>query len=258
MSQLAKKIAFVTGAGSGMGKAIATVFARQGASVVVADIDEVSGRHTVEQITSQAGKAMVIQTDVTQEASVQAAIEVVQSRFGRLDILVNCAGITFVKPLSDTTDEDFDRVINVNLRSVILVCKHAVPLMKKNDGGSIINIGSLSGLRARLDMPLYVASKGAVIALTKSLAIDLAGNGIRANCICPVATDTPMLQQYYQLIENGAEKRAATKASIPLGRFARVEDIAELAVYLAGNSSSYISGQIIAVDGGCMAGTLER
>ena len=258
MSQLANKIAFVTGAGSGIGAIIATTFAHQGASVVVADIDLVSGHRTAEQITSQTGKAMAIQMDVTQEASVKVAIEAVQSRFGRLDSLVNCAGITFVKPLLETTDEDFDRVINVNLRSVMLVCKHAVPLMENNGGGSIINIGSLSGLRARPDMPLYVASKGGVIALTKSLAIDLARKGIRANCICPVATDTPMLQKYYRSIENGAAKRAATEASIPLGRLARAEDIAELALYLAGNSSSYVSGQIIAVDGGCMAGTLER
>jgi NAD(P)-dependent dehydrogenase (short-subunit alcohol dehydrogenase family) len=253
--RLKDKVALITGGGAGIGEATALAFAREGASVVVVDIDAQSGSEVAEQIQGQGGGALAVAGDVTSEADVQRAVEATRSEYGRLDVLDNNAGMCELKPLLETTEADFDRTMKLNVLAILFACKRAIPLMIEDGGGSIINIASLTALRVRPDMPLYAASKGAVTALTRSLAIDFAKEGIRANAICPIATDTPMLARYYASTEEGEAKRSANASAVPLGRLGRPEDIAELAVYLASDESQYVSGQTIAVDGGSTAGT---
>ena len=253
--RLKDKVALITGGGAGIGQATAMAFAREGARVVVVDVDAESGSKVAEQIQGQGGTALALEGDVTAEADVQRTVEATRSEYGRLDVLDNNAGMCVLKPLLETTEADFDRVMKLNVLAILLVCKQAIPLMIEGGGGAIINIASLTALRVRPDMPLYAASKGAVTALTRSLAIDFAKDGIRANAICPIATDTPMLERYYASTEDGEAKRSANAAAVPLGRLGRPEDTAELAVYLASDESQYVSGQTIAVDGGSTAGT---
>jgi NAD(P)-dependent dehydrogenase (short-subunit alcohol dehydrogenase family) len=253
--RLQNKIALITGGASGMGESTAFAFAREGARVVVVDIDGERAVSVVNQIKEQGGMGLALQADVTMEEDIQHMVMAARSEYGRLDILDNNAGGSLIKPITETTEADFHRIVNLNVLGVVLACKHAIPVMIEGGGGSIINIASLSALRARPNMALYVASKGAVAALTRSLAIDFGREGIRANCICPAATDTPMLARHYARLENGQAKRKADEAVIPLGRHALPEDIAQLAVYLASDESQYISGQVITVDGGSMAGT---
>lgn len=253
--RLQDKVALITGSGSGMGQSTALAFARQGAKVAVVDIDGQKAASVVSQIKRQGGIALALEADVTREEDTRRMVMAVRSEYGRLDVLDNNAGTSTIKPLAETTEKDFHRIMNLNVLAALLVCKHTIPLIIESGGGSIINIASLSALRSRPNMPLYVASKGAITALTRSLAIDFACQGIRANCICPAATETPLLVRHYESIEDGQTKRRAAEASVPLGRFAQPEDIAQLAVFLASDESQYISGQVIAVDGGSMAGT---
>lgn len=253
--RLRDEIALITGGGSGIGEATALAFAREGAKVVVVDREEQKATSVVSQIKRQGGVALSVRADVTREEDIKGMMKVVKSEYGRLDILDNNAGMSIIKPLLEISEEDFHRIMNLNVLGILLICKHAIPLMIESGGGSVINIASLSALRSRPNMPLYVASKGAVTALTRSLAIDFGKKMIRVNCICPAATDTPLLRRHYENIEDGQTKRKDNEASIPLGRLAQPEDIAQLAVYLASDESQYISGQIIAVDGGSMAGT---
>ena len=257
MQRLADKVALITGAGSGIGREVALGFAAEGATVFVVDIDKCSATIVADQIRERGGSAMPHQADCTSEEDHRRIAAVVRSERGRLDILDNNVGACLDKSLAETTVDEFHRLFNVNVLAALLACKHMVPLMLESGGGSIINMASLSGLRARPHMPLYASSKGAVVALTRSLAIDFGEKGIRANCICPAAVDTPMLRQHYASVADGDAKRKANEASIPLGRIAQPKDVVGLAVYLASDASEYVSGQIIAVDGGSMAGTIQ-
>ncbi|MFX0197189.1 MAG: SDR family oxidoreductase [Candidatus Hodarchaeota archaeon] len=248
--KLLNKVALVTGGGSGMGRASAILFSQEGAKLSVVDIDRKGGRETVELIKQKGGDAIFIQADVSKGSDAERMIKATVDTYGRLDVLFNNAGIPMsFTPVEEVEENLWDRMMDVNAKGIFLGCKYAVPVMKKLGGGVIINTGSIAGLRPRPGLNAYAASKGATIALTKGLAIELAPFRIRVNCINPVATDTPMQPKFLGNVDL-EEGRRAIIATIPLGRMAQPEDIAQAALYLASDSSSMVTGVCLDVDGG--------
>ena len=243
--RLEGKVAIVTGAGSGMGEAIAHTFANEGAQVAVLDVDEANGGRVAGAIGA---RARFVRCDVTNKADLDAAVAATERAFGRLDILVNNAGVSHInKPLLDIGEAEFERVFAVNVKGVFLFAQAAVPLMRRGGGGAIINIGSTPGQRPRPGLSAYNATKGAVHNLTKTLAIELAPARIRVCAIAPVATDTPLLPTFLGAAEGQREKFIAT---VPLGRLARPQDIANVALFLASDEAAFLTGNIVEVDGG--------
>lgn len=245
------KVALVTGAGKGIGKASALRLAAAGAAVAVVDIDEQTVRETVRDIESAGGQADGYVTDVSREEQVADTVRRVEERFGRIDILVNCAGIQRYGTVVDTTVELWDEVMNVNLKGVFLMCKHAIPVMRKQKGGAIVNISSVQAFVTQKQVAAYTASKGAINALTRAMAVDHAHEGIRVNAICPASVDTPMLRWAAGLFSDNVEEtvKGWGKAH-PIGRVGRPEEIAEAVLFLASDSSSFITGSELKVDGG--------
>jgi 3-oxoacyl-[acyl-carrier protein] reductase len=243
------KTAIITGAGSGMGRATALLFAREGARVLVADINEAAAGETVAAIAEAGGEAVAFRADVTRAAEIQAMIEEAVRRWGKLDILMNNAGIPMsFTPVEEVTEAQFDRLMNINVKGVFLGVKYGAPVMKAQGGGVIINTASTAGIRPRPGLTPYNASKGAVITMTKSLALELAPAGIRVNAICPVATDTPMLDGFIGDRFGRDEGREKFRQTIPLGRLCTAEDIAQAALYLA--KAPMVTGVALEVDGG--------
>ena len=245
--RLGGKVAIVTGAGSGFGRGIAEAFAEEGARLVVADIDETRARSIAKEIGA---RAVAVTADVSRGADVAAMVQAAASAFGGLDIVVNNAGITHKnQSLMTVTEDEFDRVYAVNVKSIYLTTLAAVPELAKRGGGSIINTASTAGVRPRPGLTWYNGSKGAVIALTKSMAAELAPRNIRVNAINPVIGETAMLEEFMG-VPDTAENRARFIAGIPLGRMSKPTDIANAAVFLADPASSFITGVAIEVDGG--------
>lgn len=251
--RLNDKVAIITGASSGIGSACALRFAREGAKVVVADIVAKGGNQVVASVKTGGGKAHFIQTDVTKPEEVERMVAKTVERYGRLDVLFNNAGVNPTGDVVSTSLEDWDRVISVNLKGVFLGCKYAIPAMIRSGGGSIMNMGSTSGLEAGpFPQAAYEATKAGVIALTKSAAQDFAGKNVRVNCICPGGTLTPMVKQILDKMDPKA--RDAYINVHPMGRLARPEEIASLAVFLASDESSFMTGAAIPIDGGRTTG----
>jgi 3-oxoacyl-[acyl-carrier protein] reductase len=243
--RLENKTALVTGAGSGIGKAIAETYAREGARVALADIDFDAAKTTARAIGNN---AIAMRCDVTQKANFVAAVEDTLSAFGGLDILVNNAGTTHVnKPMLEISEDEYDRTFAINVKGVFLGCQAVVPVFRKQGGGVIINIGSTAGLRPRPGLSAYNATKGAVHNLTKTLAVELGPDRIRVCAIAPVATDTPLLPSFLGPAPGMREKFIAT---VPLGRLADVADIANAALFLASADAEFLTGNIVEVDGG--------
>ncbi len=241
------KVAIVTGAGSGFGRGIADAFAREGARLVVADIDGTRARDVADGIGPH---AIAVAADVSQGADVTAMVGAAVRAFGGLDILVNNAGITHKnQSLMTVSEDEFDRIYAVNVKSIYLTTLAAVPELEKRGGGSIVNTASTAGVRPRPGLTWYNGSKGAVIALTKSMAAELAPLNIRVNAINPVIGETGLLEEFMGLPDT-AENRARFIAGIPLGRMSTPADIANAAVFLADPASSFITGLAIEVDGG--------
>ncbi|MCY4549051.1 MAG: glucose 1-dehydrogenase [Defluviicoccus sp.] len=239
--QLDDRVALVTGAASGFGEAIARRYAAEGASVVVADLNDQTGRKVAEEI----GGAYV-HADVSDRDDVRAMIGTAVERYGRLDTMVNNAGVTHVnRPMLEVGEEEFDRIFAVNVKAIYLAAMETVPLMREQGGGCIINTASTAGLRPRPGLTWYNASKGAVITLTKSMAAELGPDNIRVNALCPVAGDTPLLPSFL-----GANSREAFEATVPLGRLSTSEDVAKAALWLASDEASFITGVALEVDGG--------
>ena len=257
MFRLDKKTAFVTGAGSGIGESIARLFAQQGAHVVLADIQEDAAQRVAAEIQNAGGSARVQRLDVAEEPQVRAAIEQVASAEGRLDILVNNAGISHVGSILETSLEDWERIMRVNARGVFLCAREGLRQMlaQSPGGGAIINMSSVAatmGIERRLP---YCASKGAVLALTRSIAIDFATQGIRCNAICPGTVQTPFVDGY--LARNFAgredEVRQQLHARQPVGRMGRPDEIAYAALYLASDEAAFVTGSALVIDGGWTA-----
>ncbi|MGQ9721667.1 MAG: SDR family NAD(P)-dependent oxidoreductase [Candidatus Jordarchaeum sp.] len=247
--RLKDKVAIVTGAGSGIGRATANLFAREGAKVLVADIEPSLGKDIVEQISKNKGTAVQVVVDVSKADQVKKMIDKCINSFGKLDILFNNAGIEGPKGLLwENEEEDWNKVIDVNLKGIFLGCKYAIPHMMKTKG-SIINTASELGLVGTTSHPAYSASKGGVIALTRSLALQCAPYGIRVNCICPGATETPLLNRWIGEKQKKQRTQEVIK-EIPLGRLGKPIEIAYAALYLASEESSFTTGSILVIDGG--------
>jgi NAD(P)-dependent dehydrogenase (short-subunit alcohol dehydrogenase family) len=245
------EVAFVTGATGGMGRAITLAFARAGASVVVADIDDAGGAEIVAAVTDEGGAATFVRCDVSDPASVEAAVDVAVTRFGGLHCAVNAAAIeNETVPLHDCELADFDRMQAVNVRGMFLSLKYEIRAMLAGGGGSIVNIASTNAVRPQPNQPAYTASKHAVMGLTRSAAIDYAGRGIRVNAILPGSIDTPMLQEAMR--RRGRDPEDVVDRLSLIGRFGRPDEIAGAALWLCSEASSFIVGHPLAVDAGLL------
>ena len=244
------KVALITGAARGMGAVEAGLFAREGASVGIADILDQEGRRLEAEITEAGGQACYIPLDVTSEAAWASAVEAMVERYGKLDVLVNNAGIFQLATAEGTTVEGWDRVLDVNAKGVFLGIKVAVPAMRKAGGGSIVNISSVAGLIGGTRSTAYNASKGAVRLLTKSTALQHAADGIRANSVHPGLVDTAMMLEVFPEQDEAFEHRVA---AVPLSRLATPEDVAYGVLFLASDESSFMTGSELVIDGGFTA-----
>lgn len=249
--RLKGKVALVTGAASGIGQAIARLMAQEGAQVAIADINDQGGQETVAQIGEEA--AFYKHTDVGSNTEVQSLVEATVARFGSIDILVNNAAIVLFKRLIDTEPEEWDRVIATNLRSVYLCSRYTIPHMMRRGHGAIVNISSARALATTPLVSSYDASKGAIVSLTRSLALEYASHGIRVNCVLPGAIDTPVFRANLRADGREEEQYRATVDHIPLGRVGLPVDIAQAVVFLTSEESSYMTGASFLVDGGLLA-----
>lgn len=241
--RLRNKVAVITGAASGIGRAIALLFSREGAKVVVGDINELGGHAVVETIRQQGGEALFVHVDVTKAAEVQRMMDQTVRTYGRIDILVNNAGIGHRAPVHECSEQDWDRVIAINLKGVFLGCKYAIPVMLHQGEGTIINMASGAGLVGTVRSPAYCASKGGVVLLTRQMAIDYARHNIRINAICPGAVDTPLMEVVYREIsEDLEEAKRIYQERLPRGSLLAPEEVAHVALYLASEETRFMTG----------------
>lgn len=249
------KVAIVTGGGSGIGRAAALLFASEGAKLVVAGVPEAASMAVAAEIGAAGGAAVGIKADVTNPAEVEAMVQAALTQFGGLDVIFNNAGTTHDTLAEDTTPEIWDAVVDPTLKGVFLGCSHAIRAMKRQGrGGSIVNSASTAGLVGFTRRSAYCAAKGGVIALTRALAVECAGAGIRVNCIAPGATDTAMVRDLYQLQADPAAAQRAHAARQPFGRLSTAEEIARSVLFLASDDAATMTGTCLVVDSGYVAG----
>ena len=247
--RLNDKVAIVTGAGSGFGAGIATRFAAEGARVVVNDLQLETARRTVEAIAGRGGRALACVGDVSKDADVARLVAAAIDAFGRLDVIVNNAGTTHRnQPMLDVSEDAFDRIYQVNVKSLYLTAKHAVPHFRRQKSGAFVTIASTAGVRPRPGLTWYNGSKGAAIVTSRSMAAELAPDNIRVNVINPVAGETGLLADF--MGEDTPQRRAQFIATIPLGRLSQPSDIATAAVFFASDEAAFITGACLEVDGG--------
>jgi len=251
---LTGKRALVTGGASGIGRATALLFAREGAAVSVVDLDEAGGQAVARTIVDGGGRAIFVQCDVSLVADCQRAVQQTVDRLGGLDILFNNAGIIRRATVVDTTEEEWDRVMAVNVKSIFLLSKYAVPVMARSGGGVIVNTSSGWGLVGGRRAVSYCASKGAVVNMTRAMALDHGAQNIRVNCVCPGDTDTDLLRDEARQLGQAEENFLAQAADRPLQRVGTPEEVAQAVLYLASDRSSFVTGAALVVDGGGLAG----
>jgi meso-butanediol dehydrogenase/(S,S)-butanediol dehydrogenase/diacetyl reductase len=253
VTRLAGKAAFLTGGGTGIGRACALLFAREGARVALAGrrLDQLDA--AAEEVRRGGGEAWTMTCDVTDRGQVEAAIDATVKRFGKLDVVVNNAGVLLVATAEQTSDADWERVMDTNLRGTFLVSRAALPALRQAGGGAIVNVASILGLVGMKGRAAYAASKGGVVALTRAMALDHASEGIRINCICPAVVDSEMVSELFASQPDPQAARRARIATLPVGRLGTPADVAHLAVYLASEESSWVTGVALPLDGGLTA-----
>jgi NAD(P)-dependent dehydrogenase (short-subunit alcohol dehydrogenase family) len=254
MAALNNKHALITGGASGIGRATALLFASEGAAVSIADLDEVKGQAVARDVRNAGGTAIFVRCDVTSATDCRHAVEQTRDELGGLEILFNNAGIIRRATVLQTTEAEWDHVMAVNIKSVYLLSKFAIPIMARSGGGAIINTASGWGLVGGRQAVSYCASKGAVVNMTRAMALDHGDQNIRVNCICPGDTDTPMLRNEAQQLQVADKTFLEDAAQRPLQRIGQPEDIARAALYLASDASSFVTGTALVVDGGGLAG----
>ena len=246
----------MTGGASGIGRAATLLFAREGASVVIADLNEAAGSQFEREMVATGVAARFVKTDVTRADDCNRLVDGMLTDFGRIDVLFNNAGIIRRSTVTELSEEDWDRVMDVNVKSIFLMSRAVVPVMARAGGGSIINTASGWGLSGGAKAAVYCASKGAVVLLTKAMAVDHGPQKIRVNCICPGDTDTGMLRNEAQQLGEATDRFLADAARRPLGRIAKPEEIAQAALYLASDAASFVTGTALVIDGGALAGSV--
>jgi NAD(P)-dependent dehydrogenase (short-subunit alcohol dehydrogenase family) len=253
MSEFAGKVAIITGGGSGIGRATALLFAREGAHAVVLDWNQAAGAETVDLIEQEHGEGYSVPTDISKSIEVERAINLVLERSGRIDILFANAAVEITKPVAETSEEDWDRLYNVNMKGTFLCCKHVIPVMRKQRSGSIVIVSSGHAFVTYPNCSAYAGTKGGVLAFMRGVALDCAGDGIRVNCVVPGATDTPLLRAYLHDCADPKSEENRILSSVPLGRLAKPEDIAKAVRFLCSSDAEYITGTSLTVDGGLLA-----
>jgi len=253
MRRLSGKVAFITGGGTGIGRACALAFAREGAEVALAGRRPEPLAAVGAEIVATGSEAFAIACDVTDRTSVESALAQAEKRFGKVNVIVNNAGAVVVATVEDTSDQDWDRVMATNLTGTFFVSRAALPVLRRAGGGAIVNIGSVLGIVARKDRAAYCAAKAGVSGLTRAMALDHAADKIRVNCICPTIVETELGMQSIAMKPDAQAERARRIAEIPIGRMGTPEDVAMMAVYLASDEASWLTGVSFPLDGGLTA-----
>jgi NAD(P)-dependent dehydrogenase (short-subunit alcohol dehydrogenase family) len=253
VTRLQGKVAIVTGGGSGIGRAIALAYGREGAKVAVLGRRSEALEAVLKELAQCGAQGVAVVCDVTQSKNARDSVQEVEKAMGKVDILVNNAGVLSVSTAETISEQDWDRVIETNLKGPFLMSRAALPAFRRAGGGAIVNIASVLGLVAMKDRAAYCASKGGVVLLTKAMALDHAHENVRVNCICPAIVETELVKGLFSGSVAGQKAREARISSLPLGRFGKPDDVAELAVFLASDESSWMTGTAIPVDGGLSA-----
>jgi NAD(P)-dependent dehydrogenase (short-subunit alcohol dehydrogenase family) len=251
--RLNNEVAWISGAASGIGAATARLFAREGAAVALVDVQVEAGESLANEIRGAGGRAVFVNCDVARSDDVRDSIERTVAQFGRLSILVNCAGIVQVRLLDEMDEADWDRVMAINVKSIYLSIKHGIAHLRRNARSYVVNVGSISSFVGQASTPAYTASKGAVLMLSKSIALDYAADGLRCNCICPGITDTPMLREHLNKTADPEGMLAARVRRVPMGVALGPDDVARAALYFSCEDSAGVTGTSLVVDGGYLA-----
>lgn len=251
--RLAGKVALVTGGTSGLGRAGAVRFAREGAKVVVASRREEEGQQVVDEISSGGGEATFVRTDVRVPKEVEALVAAAEARYGRVDVLYASAGVMLTGTAPETAEDVYELVMDVNVGGTFRLAKYGIPALERAGGGAVVLTASELGLVGASETVVYCASKGAVVNMTRALAIDCARLGIRVNCLCPGPIDTPMLREWFEADDDPAALEQRQTEPVLLRRIGKPREIADVAVFLASDMSSYMTGSVVVVDGGATA-----